>query len=157
LSTNELKTKFLTSFWSFRTQRGDFNASNISWASKNSPITFWESYLGDHTELASFAIRLFQLIYNAVPSERAFSCMNLIQTPIRGNLDAEKSTKIAYIYMNHRQIDKLGSKLSYTSMVDMPVEEQVEYEELAVQEDDQGDDDDIEESRELVDDEDSDA
>jgi hypothetical protein len=83
--------------------------------------------------------------------------MGLIQTPIRGNLDAEKSTKIAYIYMNQRQLDRLGSKLSYTSMVDMAVEEQVQYEELAVQEDDQGDDDDIEETRELVDNEGSDA
>jgi hypothetical protein len=53
--------------------------------------------------------------------------------------------------MNQRQLDRLGSKLSYTSMVDMPMEEQVEYEEIALQEDEEGDDADIEDTRELLD------
>jgi hypothetical protein len=53
--------------------------------------------------------------------------------------------------MNQRQLDRLGSKLSYTLMVDMPMEEQVEYEEIALQEDEEGDDADIEDTRELVD------
>jgi hypothetical protein len=80
--------------------------------------------------------------------------MNLVQTPIRGNLGDEKLIKITYIYMNQRQLDRLGSKLSYTSMVDMPMEEQVKYEDIALQEDDEGDDGDIEDTRELVDRED---
>ena len=42
--------------------------------------------------------------------------MNIIQTPIRGNLGAKKTTKSLYIYINQRQLDKLGSKLSYSTM-----------------------------------------
>ena len=88
---------FLRSFWQFRSMRNEFNISNISWLSKDDPITYWTTYLGDHKVLASFAIRLFELICNAVLSERAWSVMNLIQTPIRGNLSSDKSTKMAYI------------------------------------------------------------
>ncbi len=77
--------------------------------------------------------------------------MNLIQTPIRSNLSSDKSTKMAYIYMNQRQLDKLGSKLSYSTMADIEEEQQVEYEDIALYDDDDGDDDDIKETRELVD------
>src|SRR6266487_4153473 len=114
---------FLRSFWQFRSMQNGFNISNISWVSKDDPITYWTTYLGDHKVLASFAIRLFELICNAVPSERAWSVMNLIQTPIRSNLSSDKSTKMAYIYMNQRQLDKLGSKLSYSTMADIEEEQ----------------------------------
>src|SRR6266536_2597474 len=111
---NTDRNAFLASFWRFRDMRDEFNISSISWVSKDDAQTFWITHLGDHKVLASFAIRVFQLIANAVLSERAWSIINLIQTPIRGNLSAEKSTKMAYIYMNRRQLDKLGSKLSYS-------------------------------------------
>lgn len=58
--------------------------------------------------------------------------------------------------MNRRQMDKLGRKLSYTTMVDMPEEEQVEFEGLALAKDIDGDDDDINDTRELVDEDDND-
>jgi hypothetical protein len=54
-------------------------------------------------------------------------------------------------------MDRLGSKLSFTSMVDMAVKEQVEYKEVALQDDDDGDDADIEDTRELVDNDDVEA
>ena len=80
--------------------------------------------------------------------------MNIIQTPIRGNLGAEKTTKCSYIYMNQRQLDKLGSKLSYSTMPDIEEEQQVEFKDMALDRDIDGDDDDIKDVRELVDEED---
>ena len=112
------------------------------------------TYVGDHSELASFAIRLFNLICNSVPSERAWSVMNIIQTPIRGNLGTKKTTKCLYIYINQRQLDKLGSKLSYSTMPDIEEEQQVEFKDMALDRDIDGDDDDIKDVRELVDEED---
>ena len=53
--------------------------------------------------------------------------------------------------MNQRQLDKLGSRLSYSIMADMEEEQQVECEDIALYDDEDGDDDDIEETRELVD------
>jgi len=58
---------------------------------------------------------------------------------------------MAYIYINQRQLDKLGSKLSYSTIADIEEEQQVEYEDIALYDDNDGDDDDIEETRELVD------
>jgi len=49
--------------------------------------------------------------------------MNIIQTLIRGNLGAKKTTKCLYIYINQRQLDKLGSKLSYSTMPDIEEEQ----------------------------------
>jgi hypothetical protein len=131
--------------------RIDFQATNISWTSKSNPLTYWLTHVGDHKELALFAIRVFELICNSVRSERAWSVMNLIQTPIRGRLSPEKSTKIAYIYINRRQIDKPGSKLLYSTMVDMAEEQRVEYEGIALAEDVDREDDDIKDTRELMD------
>ena len=72
------KNAFLKSFQEFYNTHSDFNISNISQVSKDDPSTFWMTYTGDHQELASFAIRLFNLIYNSVLSERVWSVMNII-------------------------------------------------------------------------------
>lgn len=125
--------KLLESFWQFRGMRGDFQQGNISWASRDKPLVYWLSYQGDHAELSSLEIRIFELICNSVPSERAWSVMNLIQTPIRGNLSAEKTEKLSYVYMNRRQLDQLGERLTIHTMVDMPEAEQVDLENIALE------------------------
>jgi hypothetical protein len=47
-------------------------------------------------------MRLFEIPANSVPSERAFSTMNLTHTSYRNRLTVENVDKICYIHINRR-------------------------------------------------------
>ena len=49
-------------------------------------------------------MRLLETHANSVPSERAFSAMNLTATKKRNRLSVEKLNKLCYIYMNSRAL-----------------------------------------------------
>lgn len=53
-------------------------------------------------ELGNIALRLAQTPANSVPSERAFSTLNLLLNELRNKLSNEKVDMLQYIYMNER-------------------------------------------------------
>lgn len=114
----------LTQFFAFRAQRGDFNVDAPCWDCISDPVLFWQvgflrSFLlililhilicaltqvarNFTPELGNIAFRLAQTPANSVPSERAFSTLNLLLNELRNKLSNEKVDMIQYIYMNER-------------------------------------------------------
>jgi hypothetical protein len=94
-------------FLNFRAQRGHFAASATAWRGfKDStpPLLFWQLSHVNARLLSDLAMRLFETPANSVPSERAFSAMNLTATKKRNRLSVEKLNKLCYIYMNSRTL-----------------------------------------------------
>ena len=141
---------FQISFWKFRLSKDDFSSLNISYSYRANPISYWESLQGDHPEIAKFAQRIFELVCNSVPSERAFSTMNLIHTPQRNRLDPEKVSMLSYIYMNQRVFDRLEGKV-HLENIDLEEEvEQVQMEEFIMNDElDEEDREELEDVREI--------
>ncbi len=50
--------------------------------------------------LSDFALQLFHISANSVPSERAFSIQNYLQDSKRNCLTSECSVKLQFIYIN---------------------------------------------------------
>jgi Protein of unknown function (DUF 659)/hAT family C-terminal dimerisation region len=94
-------------FLNFRAQRGHFAASSTAWRGfKDStpPLLFWQLSFVNAKLLSELAMRLFETPSNSVPSERAFSAMNLTATKKRNRLSVAKLNKLCYIYMNSRAL-----------------------------------------------------
>jgi hypothetical protein len=129
------------SFYAFRHKRDGFDMSS-AWIHKDDPISFWQTFLSipQHQELARIAVTIFETPANSVASERAFSCMGLITTAIRNRLKAERSTKLVYIHMNQRVLD---ANTMFQDWQEGDDEAQVELENILVQMEDEGDDDDV--------------
>lgn len=104
-------TALRSAFWSFRTQKEGFHHNDQSWMDKENPVLFWRTHLDRYPELAIIATRIFETIANSVPSERAFSCMNLVHSKQRNRLGPLKVAKLVYIYMNQRTLDSVGERL----------------------------------------------
>jgi hAT family C-terminal dimerisation region len=76
-------------FLNFRAQRGHFAASSTAWRGfkDNTPLLlFWQLSFVNAKLLSELAMRLFETPSNSVPSERAFSAMNLTATKKRNRL-----------------------------------------------------------------------
>jgi hypothetical protein len=82
--------------------------SNELWEQEvvSDPYTFWQFASEYSPGLAELAMRLFETPANSVPSERAFSTMNLTHTRYRNRLTVEKVDKICYIHINRRILDR---------------------------------------------------
>ena len=52
------------------------------------------------SKLAPFAIRVFKTPANSVPSERAFSAMNLVESKLRSKITAENMDMATFIFIN---------------------------------------------------------
>jgi len=94
-------------FLNFRAQRGHFAASSTAWKGfKDSTpaLLFWQLSRVNAKLLSELAMRFFETPANSVPSERAFSAMNLTATKKRNRLSVEKLNKLCYIYMNSRAL-----------------------------------------------------
>lgn len=52
--------------------------------------------------LAALALRNLHTPANSVPSERAFSVMNILRNKTRNRLSAERAAKLTFIYINSR-------------------------------------------------------
>ena len=72
----------------------------------NDLYTFWQFASEYSSDLAELSMRLFETPANSVPSERAFSTMNLTHTRYRNRLKVEKVDKICYIHINRRILDR---------------------------------------------------
>jgi hypothetical protein len=68
--------------------------------------TFWQFASEYSPGLAELAMRSFETPANSVPSERAFSTINLTHTRYRNRLTIEKVNKICYIHINRRILDR---------------------------------------------------
>ena len=65
------------------------------------------SFLGDGSQLAVIANRVFGCIANSVPAERAFSSMNFIKNKLSSRLNSDKLNMWAFIYINSRVLKRL--------------------------------------------------
>jgi hypothetical protein len=54
--------------------------------------------------LAKLALELTEATANSVPSERAFSTMNFLQTKLRSRMTVENMDMLVFIYMNTRSL-----------------------------------------------------
>lgn len=98
-------------FLNFKRMRQGFESSEL-WEPEvvNDPYTFWQFASEYSPDLADLAMRLFETPANSVPSERAFSTMNLTHTRHRNRLKVEKVDKICYIHINRRILDRKKEK-----------------------------------------------
>src|SRR5205814_660050 len=70
-------------------------------------LTFWDQVARKHKPslvLATVARRLESVVANSVPSERAFSAMNYVQSTYRSRLTFEHTHQQVYYYMNVRAL-----------------------------------------------------
>jgi Protein of unknown function (DUF 659)/hAT family C-terminal dimerisation region len=121
---NTMRSEFLD----FRKKRRNFDATTL-WDQDliKDPEQFWEIAGAKSPTLAEFAERLFSTPPNSVPSERAFSAMNLQQTNLRMNLTMEKLDLLTFIHMNYRALHP--KKLPYkTKIYTLNEDEELELE-----------------------------
>jgi Protein of unknown function (DUF 659)/hAT family C-terminal dimerisation region len=86
----------------FRRQEGVFNPSSYLWQLKTDRIAFWDSASRHVPELGAIARRLVRTPATSVPSERAFSILNLMLNKLRNRLSNAKLDMLQYIYINKR-------------------------------------------------------
>ncbi|KAF7173370.1 hypothetical protein CNMCM6106_007473 [Aspergillus hiratsukae] len=105
--TSEDHIRIQRDFLNFRRMREGFESREL-WEREvvNDPHTFWQFASEYSPELADLALRIFDTPANSVPSERAFSTMNLTHTRHRNRLKVEKVDKICYIHINRRILDR---------------------------------------------------
>lgn len=94
-----------TEFVKFRAKISPFYPALPSWIHKDNPLIFWES-IPSELCLKSIARRLYKAIANSVFSERGFSTMKLIHSTTRNRLKPEKVSKLCYIHINQRVLDR---------------------------------------------------
>lgn len=95
----------IAQFAQFRHQSGVFDhADQAIWSLKDQPVDFWNHVDIFAPDLAGLASRLWACPANSVPSERAFSSTNFIQNRFRSRLGTDRTSHLAYIYMNLRAL-----------------------------------------------------
>lgn len=96
-----------TEFFDYRNRRGVYGAGRDCWKLTSSPIHFWDDCESERESslLPHLARRLASTIANSVPSERAFSTMNLIHSKLRNRLLPDRVEKQIYIHINRRILD----------------------------------------------------
>jgi hypothetical protein len=92
-------------FFNFRAQRDVYALGASCWKLNSSPIHFWDDCESDKSILPNIARRLASTIANSVPSERAFSTMNLIHSKTRNRLSPERVEQQVFIHINRRILD----------------------------------------------------
>ena len=94
-------------YFAFRAKEGKFALNTGAHKLKLRGSTFWYYYQEDGCKLAHLAARVLGCIANSVPSERAFSAMNNIQTRHRSRLSSDVTDRLIFIYMNIRALRNL--------------------------------------------------
>jgi hAT family C-terminal dimerisation region len=69
---------------------------------KDEPTLFWQLHHDDSRALYQLAYRIHCTLANSVPSERAFSAINLTHTKLRSKLAPERVDKLLYVQINRR-------------------------------------------------------
>ena len=87
---------------------------------------FWNSATSLAPIIGPIAIRLISTPATSVPSERAFSILNLVYTKLRNRLSNGRVDKLQYIYINERVLRKV--KTSYNIQVDARADTEAEAE-----------------------------
>ena len=92
----------LNEWFNFRLSRDTYSPEAKIWKRGFDTYNFWANMTMRGSLLAQIALRLHGCIANSVPSERAFSAMNVIATMSRNRLGADVLDKLIFIYMNTR-------------------------------------------------------
>jgi len=134
-SPSDQHSTLKTEFFKFKKRKGAFDDSDF-WTDDTvkDPIMFWSIASAISPLLADFAERPFTAPPNSVPSERAFSAMNLQHSRLRMRLSVTKIDQLCFIHMNRRalyaQIYPYKRKLS-----ELTTEEEVEIENILLEAD----------------------
>jgi hypothetical protein len=110
-TTNDDFLKAKAELYNYRAQREVYSSGRSCWDYRSTPLTFWDDCDSEGAILPQIARRLAQTIANSVPSERAFSTMNLIHSKSRNRLSPAKVEQQVYIHVNRRILDHPHRKL----------------------------------------------
>jgi hAT family C-terminal dimerisation region len=110
----------------FREKTGRFYSKLWCWQLAEDASVFWNSATILAPTIGPIAIRLMSTPATSVPSERAFSILNLVHNKLRNRLSTERVDKLQYIYINERVLRKI--KTSYEVQIDAEAEAEVEAE-----------------------------
>jgi hypothetical protein len=137
-SPPECHATLKSEFFRFKKRKGGFDDPDY-WTDDavKDPVTFWSMASAMSPLLAEFAERLFTTPPNSVPSERAFSAMNLQHSRLRPNLSPKKIDKLCFIHMNCRAL--YSQKYPYKKKLrELTEEEEVEMENILLETDGEG-------------------
>jgi hypothetical protein len=115
----------------FRGKTRRFYPKLWCWELAKDAGVFWNSATTLAPTIGPIAIRLISTPATSVPSERAFSILNLVHTKLRNRLSIERVDKLQYIYINERVLRKI--KTSYNVQMDTEAEADVDTEDLFVE------------------------
>ncbi len=76
-------------------------------------------------ELSKLALDLFNTTVNSIPSERAFSTMNFLQSKIRNRLGIEVMDKLCFIYINTRSLRAAAQTEDEKAIVEADIEDEL--------------------------------
>lgn len=101
------RNRIVSQFLHYRSQKGFFSTSSLGWEMPGNR-NFWLYYSTRAPELSAIALRLLNSVANSVPSERAFSFLNISysqddRSPIRSYWQA-------YIYINCHTLKRIEGK-----------------------------------------------
>ena len=114
----------------FRGKTGRFYSKLWCWELAEDASVFWNSATTLAPTIGPIAVRLMSTPATSVPSERAFSILNLVHTKLRNRLSIERVDKLQYIYINERVLRKI--KTSYNVQIDAETEADMDTEDLLV-------------------------
>jgi hypothetical protein len=108
----------------FRGKTGRFYPKLWCWQLAENATVFWNSATSLAPTIGPIAIRLISTPATSVPSERAFSILNLVHTKLRNRLSNERVDKLQYIYINERVLRRI--KASYEVQIDAKADTEAE-------------------------------
>jgi hypothetical protein len=114
-----------TSFLHFYGRRGPFAPTNPSWDYAHDEIDFWMMHMDDARVLSNLADRLWHTLATEVPSERAFSALQIAKSKTRNRLADNRVDKLLFVQMNLRALDRrthLNTKSANQSEADSEVD-----------------------------------
>ncbi len=76
----------------------------------DAPKEFWENAASLAPTIGSIAKRLMCTPCSSVPSERAFSILNLVHNKLRNRLSNDRVDKLQYIYINERVLRRVSCR-----------------------------------------------
>jgi len=93
----------------FRKKARNFVPFSWIW-SLDDPKEFWENAASLAPTIGSIAQRLMSTPCSSVPSERAWSILNLVHNKLRNRLSNDRVDKLQYIYINERVLRRVSCR-----------------------------------------------